>query len=101
MTEQEATAFIGRTIHYGKNSAQLIDSTCSNPIYETQIETAYDFLVGNRFSLESIEIYRPSVEILKVECTSGGYVLGLSVIRKDGNKGYISWDGAYFKITKR
>ncbi|WP_083005394.1 hypothetical protein [Halomonas sp. GT] len=101
MTDQEATAFIGRTIHYGEKSVQLIDSTCSNPIYKTEIETAGDFLTGRRFPLESIEIYTPSVEILRVECTSGSYAPGLSVIKKNENTGYISWDGAYFQITKQ
>lgn len=101
MTDEEAADFIGRTIDYGKNSVKLIDRTCSNPAYKTQIETAGVFLTGRRFPLESLEIYRPSVEVLKVECTSGGYAPGLSVIKVNENTGYISWDGAYFKITKR
>lgn len=101
MTDEEAAAYIGRTIFYGKDSAQLIDNTCNNPVYKTEVETDGDFLTGRRFPLESLEIDRPSVEILKVECSSGRYAPGLSVIKKDENTGYISWDGAYFKITKR
>lgn len=101
MTDEEAAGYIGRTIHYGKSSVQLIDHTCSNPIYKVETVTAGDFLTSNRFSLESLEIDRASVELLKVECASGGYAPGLSVIKKDDATGYISWDGAYFKITKR
>lgn len=101
MTEAEAAVYIGRTIYYGTNSVQLINHACSNPIYQTEIVTAGDFLFDNRFSLERLGINSPSVELLNVECTSGGYAPGLRVIKKDENTGYISWDGAYFKITKR
>ncbi|WP_155833426.1 hypothetical protein [Halomonas sp. BC04] len=101
MTDEEAATYIGRTIHYGKNSVNLIDHACSNPIYKTEVVTAGDFLTGSRFPLESLEIGGSSVELLKVECGSGGHAPGLSVIKKDAITGYISWDGAYFQITKR
>lgn len=101
MTEEEAAAYIGRTIHYGQHSVQLINDSCSNPVYKINIIMAGDFLTSNRFHLESLEIDRPSVELLEVKCASGGYAPGLSIIKKDDNTGYISWDGAYFQITKQ
>ncbi|RUR32501.1 hypothetical protein ELY33_06100 [Vreelandella andesensis] len=101
MTEEEAASYIGRTIHYGENSVQLLEATCNNPIYETEVVTAGDFLTSNRFPLNSLEIDSPSVELLRVECASVRYGVGLGVIKKDETTGYISWDGAYFLITKQ
>ncbi|MBA2781205.1 hypothetical protein [Billgrantia kenyensis] len=100
LTEQEADEWLDRIIQYNMNSVELSDKACQNPLYMAEFVDSNDYMVGHRFSLETLGIHAGTVEIVSVDCDQSWLGPGLTIIKKNGDAAYIPWDGAYFFISR-
>ncbi|MGH7516090.1 MAG: hypothetical protein ACREOC_01290 [Gemmatimonadales bacterium] len=103
MSDAEAAAWHGRTIHLGTNEAVAGADTCPRPVYK-QVEAPADSFLAVEYRIRGTDLGLANSPDLRLRVTDvfcgedKWVVMGSRVLWVSQDHGYAVWDGAFFEL---
>lgn len=103
MSDAEAAAWRGRTIHFGTNEAVAGTDTCPRPTYK-QVEAPADSFLAAEYHIRGTDLglaSSPDLHLRVTDVFCGGdkwAVMGGRVLWASQDRGYAVWDGVFFEL---
>ncbi len=103
MSDAEAAAWRGRTIHLGTNEAVAGVDTCRRPAYQ-QVEAPADSFLAAEYHIRGTDLGLANSAHLRLRVTDvfcgedRWAVMGSRVLGVSEDHGYAVWDGVFFEL---
>lgn len=103
LSESDASAWHGRTLHLGIEAAISGADTCANPEYEHYMVPADSFLTVN-YHIRSTDLglavaHDPRLRVTEVLCGGDPWMaMGGIVLWTAPDHGFAVWDGVFFEL---